>query len=74
MTDKERNKVFEILRGAIVEDKTTADCLATIAISDTYNLEPFIDDLVEQSFRAGKLAILLERSWEVSQSSQTRDL
>jgi hypothetical protein len=60
MTESQRQKVFEVLRGLMPDDKTTADCLAMIASADTDALEPLIDDMLQQAENRGRLAVYLE--------------
>ena len=66
MTGPEREKICAILTGPIElpgetpKQRVIREVISTLAVAETYDLEPLIDEMLEQEFLRGRFAQLLE--------------
>lgn len=60
MMQAERDRVFKALRMPASADPAAQMIFDQIAAEDLHKLEPVLDDIMDQYFRLGRFAMLLE--------------
>lgn len=66
MTQPEREKICAVLTGPLElpgetpKQRVIREVISTLAVAETYDLEPLIDEMLEQEFLRGRFAQLLE--------------